>query len=379
MSKEKNYDDLKLMVFKSARELGEMVDDALLDMYGLSKEDYSFIIPIKEIFFEDGHLKVEILNTVRAKNMFFLTDVGNYSIEYKMHGFINHASPNDLAQQLKDGIHACDRHPDFINVVMPLLYNGRQHRRKTRESLACGEFLRELDQIKGAKSIITFDAHDQGVEHAVHNMEFDNFNVNNTILDSFVKDRSLDELKKIVLIAPDSGATERIESYLDSFASPYVYREMGHFSKKRDLNNFVDGKYPIIAHEYSGNNDLEGMTAIITDDMISSGGSMIDVVHELKKRKAEKVYAFTTFVLFTKGIDEFDKLYKEGKFNGLYTTNLSYIPEEYKKCEWLHICDCSKELANIIYNIHNDLSISSILRDKEYSVKLLEKKFTGKL
>ena len=379
MKKQVNFEKLRLMVFKSARELGEKVDEHLLEKYNLNKDEYTFIVPINEIFFEDGHLKVEILETVRGKDMFFITDVGNYSINYKMHGFMNHASPNDLMMQLKDGINACSCHADKINIVMPLLYNGRQHRRKTREALSCGEELWELDNINRIRSFITFDAHDQGVEHAVHHMEFDNFNASNRVLDSIIRDLPLEELKKIVFIAPDNGATDRRDIYLGAFDSPYINKEAGNFYKKRDCNNFEDGKYKIIAHEYTGNNNLKGKTAIITDDILSSGGSLIDVVEELKKRKVEHVYAIVTYALFTRGIDDFEKLHKEKKLDGIYTTNLSYIPEEYRNCEWLHICDCSEELADIIYSIHNDLSISGILRDKSASIKLLERKFKGQL
>ena len=166
--------------------------------------------------------------------------------------------------------------------------------------------------------------------------------------------------------------------YLNSFNSPYINREAGSFVKQRDYNRLEDGKYPIISHDYSGNNHLEGKTAIIIDDMISSGGSMLDVVDELINRNIEYIYIIVTYALFTKGIDLFDKYYHENKIAGIYTTNLSYIPEEYKELEWLHVCDCSKELAEIIYRIHNDQSISDILRDRSSSVKLLEKKFSGK-
>ena len=217
MKNQVDTEKLRLMVFDSARELGNMVDEHLLERYNLNKDDYTFIVPIKEVFFEDGHLKVEILETVRGKDMYFLTDIGNYSISYKMHGIINHASPNDLMMQLKDGINACSQHAKYINIVMPLLYNGRQHRRNTREALSCGENLWDLDRINRIKSFITFDAHDQGVEHALHNMEFNNFSVSKTKLDTFIKDRSLDELKSIVFVAPDYGATGRRNVYLNSF------------------------------------------------------------------------------------------------------------------------------------------------------------------
>ena len=366
---------LRLMVFKSAIELGKKVDEHLLNMYGLDKDEYTFIVPLKENFFSDGHQKVEIMETVRGKDVFCLTDIGNCSVTYNMRGFINHMSPNDWMMELKDGIGACNCHTRSINIVMPLLYAGRQHRRKTRENLMCGMMLHELEEMSGMKSFITFDAHDPGVEHALHKTEFDNFFATNVILEEFINDLSREELEHLAFIAPDNGAVGRRDVYLNSFNWSAIDREAGSFIKKRDYNNLVDGKYPVVEHLYSGNSDLTGFTAIVSDDMISSGGSMFDVIDELKKRNAKKIYLFTTYALFANGIEKFEEYYQKGMFDGLYTTNLSYIPEEYKNCEWLHICDCSKMLAEVIYNIHNDLSISKILKDKSHPVKLLEKKF----
>lgn len=375
MKKQIDNNNLRLIIFKSALELGQKVDEHLLEMYNLDKDKYTFIIPIKENFFEDGHFKVEIDETVRSKEIFLLTDIGNYSLEYKMHGLVNHTSPNDLMMELKDGIGACSCHAKNLNIIMPLLYAGRQHRRNTRESLACGMMLHELDNISGVKRFLTFDAHDQGVEHAVHNIEFDNFFPTNSILEKFINDTDINRLKKIVFVAPDTGATGRRNVYLNSFNSKYIHREAGEFIKQRDYNNFVDGKYPVISHEYCGNDDIEGYTAIVSDDMISSGGSMFDVIDELKKRKVKHIYLMTTYSLFTKGIEKFEEYYKAGKFDGLYTTNLSYIPKKFQKAKWLTICDCSKLIAKIIYTIHNNQSISTILSDKSYPVKLIEKKF----
>ena len=378
MKKQIENERLRLMIFKSALELGKKVDEHLLDMYGLDKDEYTFMVPLKENFFSDGHLKVEIMDTVRGKDVFCLTDVGNCSVTYNMRGLTNHMSPNDWMMQLKDGIGACNCHAKHINVIMPLLYAGRQHRRKTRENLMCGMMLHELDNLSKIKSFITFDAHDPGVEHSVFNMEFDNVFATNVILEEFINDLSQKELEHLAFIAPDNGAVGRRDVYLNSFNSTAIDREAGSFIKKRDYNNLVDGKYPVIEHQYSGNSDLSGYTAIVSDDMISSGGSMFDVMEELKKRNVESIYLFATYALFANGIDKFNEYYEKGMFNGLYTTNLSYIPEEYKKCEWLHVCDCSKILAEVIYNIHNDLSISRILKDKSYPVKLLEKKFETK-
>lgn len=375
MKKQVENESLRLMVFQSAEDLGQKVDEHLLNMYGLDKDEYTFMVPIKENFFDDGHFKVEIKETVRGKDMFMLTDIGNYSIEYKMRGMINHTSPNDLMIELKDGIGACDCHAKSINIVMPLLYAGRQHRRNTRENLLCGMTLHELDTMSRVKSFITFDAHDQGVEHAIHNMEFDNVFPTNNILENLINDLSMNRLKKIVFVAPDNGATGRRNVYLNSFNSKYIHREAGSFIKQRDYNNLVDGKYPVIAHDYCGMSELDGYTAIVSDDMISSGGSMFDVIEELKKRNVKHIYVVVTYALFTKGVDKFEEYYQNKMLDGVYTTNLSYIPDEYKKCKWLHVCDCSKQLAEIIYNIHNDLSISDIMKDKSYPVRLVEEKF----
>ena len=367
--------NLRLIVYSSAGELGEKVNKHLLKMYGYDKEKDTFIIPIKENFFDDGHLKVELKDTVRSKDVFMLTDIGNYSIEYMMHGFVNHTSPNDLMIQLKDGIGACNRHAENINVVMPLLYAGRQHRRNTRENLMCGMNLRELDNMRSLRKFITFDAHDQGVEHALFDIEFDNFYASNEILKDFIEDLDVEQLKKLVFVAPDSGATGRRNVYLNSFQSDYIEREAGSFIKQRDYNHLVDGKYPVIAHEYCGNKNLDGYTAIVIDDMISSGGSMFDVIEELHRMNIKHIYIIVTYALFTKGIEQFQDYYDKGMFDGIYTTNLSYIPKEYMKSEWLHVCDCSKLVAQIIYYLHNDMSISGILKDKSQPVKLIERKF----
>ena len=178
-----DYSRLRLMVFQSALELGKKVEKHLQEMYGTEE---SFILPIKENFFSDGHLKVEIMDTVRGKDVFFLTDVGNCSITYNMRGYVNHMSPNDWIIQLKDGIGACNCHARSIHIITPLLYAGRQHRRKTRENLMCGMMLHELEEMSGMKTFITFDAHDPGVEHALHKTEFDNFFATNVILEEFI-------------------------------------------------------------------------------------------------------------------------------------------------------------------------------------------------
>ena len=366
---------LRLMAFKSSLELGKKVNEHLLSMYELDAANNTFLLPAKECWFQDGHEKVELLDTVRAKDVVFLTDIGNYSIEYLMHGFTNHTSPNDLIAQLKDGIGSCKCHTNSITIIMPLLYAGRQHRRKGREALSCANFLHEIDIDGHINRLITFDAHDEGVQQAMFSTEFDNFYASNYILKDFINNTDINELRDIIFVAPDYGATGRTNFYLNSFNSPQIKRSSGSFYKERDYNNFVGGKHPVVSHEYSGKDNIKGKTAIVVDDIISSGGSMLDVINGLNDRGVNNIYIISTYALFTEGIDIFNDSYKKGKISGVYTTNLSYIPQEFKDQPWLHIVDCSEYVAQIIYNLQNNKSISDLLNDRDYPSRLLQKKF----
>ena len=365
-------DKLKLIVLESAKELGNKVNNHLKKLYNY---DGSFVVPVKEPWFSDGHGKVTLQETVRDKDVFIFQDIGNYSMEYEMHGFINHTSPNDLAQQLKDTIGACKCHTSGLSIVMPLLFAGRQHRRINREPLSCATYLGELDADQHVKRIITFDAHDQGVQQALRDTEFDNFFATNQLLEQFINDTPKEQLKDVLFVAPDFGATGRMNFYLNAFSSPYIKKDAGSFYKRRDYNVVKDGKNPVIEHSYSGSDNIEGKTAIVVDDMISSGGSMFDVIEELKKRGINHIYIFVTYALFTKGIDKFKELYEKNMFDGIYTTNLSYIDNEYLKEPWIHSVDCSEYLAKIIFNLHNEKSISDLQNNRSYPGKVLAKKF----
>lgn len=367
---------IKLIVLKSALEYGKRVDEELKNLY---QTDESFIISVKETWFSDGHGKVELLDTVREDDVYIFQDIGNYSMEYMMHGYINHTSPNDLNQQLKDAIGACKCHPKCLSIIMPLLYAGRQHRRIGREALSCAANLRELDDDPFIKRIITFDAHDVGVQQALAYTEFENLYATNEILEAFINETNIEELKDVLFVAPDAGAVSRRDFFLNSYSSEYIKKDAGSFYKKRDYNVIVNGKNPIIEHSYSGNPDIEGKTAIVIDDMIASGGSTFDVIDELKKRGVGHVYIISTFALFTEGIDKFKKYYEEKKFDGIYTTNVSYIDPTFKKEKWLHVVDCSKNLAKVIHNLHEKESISKLMKDRSYPSKVLKKKFEEQL
>lgn len=364
---------LKLIVLKSMLELGTEVDKYLGEYYG--NENDTFILPIKETWFNDGHGKVELLDSVRGQDVYIMQDIGNYSLSYEMHGFINHTSPNDLAQQLSDTIGACKCHTNSLSIIMPLLFAGRQHRRIGREALSCAKYLRELDTDPNVKRLLTFDAHDEGVQQAMAYTEFGNFFATNEILEQFINEANIEELKNVIFVAPDFGAAGRMNFYLNSFNSEYVTKDAGSFYKRRDYNVIKDGKNPIIEHSYSGSSNIEGVTAIVVDDMIASGGSMFDTIDELNRRGVSHIYIMATYSLFTKGIDKFKEYYDDNKFDGIYTTNLSYIPEDYKKEEWLHVVDCSKFMSKIIRNLHNGQSISQLTKDRSYPAKVLAKKF----
>lgn len=364
----------KLLVLKSALELGTKVNEHLLKMYNDPTEQ-TLIVPTRESWFNDGHSKVELLDTVRGEDVYILTDIGNHSITYEMHGSTNRTSPNDLESQLKDAIGACKCHTGNLSIVIPLLYAARQHRRNNREPLSCARFLHELDMDPNVKRIVTFDAHDVSVQQALFHTEFDNFFATNVILEQFINNTPIEQQKDILFIAPDSGAMGRMNFYLNAFNNENIKKDAGFFYKRRDYNKIVDGKNPIIEHSYSGSSDIKGKTAIVVDDMIASGGSVFDVVEELKKRGVEHIYVIATFSLLTKGIDKFKEYYEQGKLDGIYTTNLSYIAEKYRNEKWLHICDCSEYLAQIIYHLNQEKSISELLRDKSYPAKVLTRRF----
>ena len=245
---------------------------------------------------------------------------------------------------------------------MPLLYQARQHKRKGRESLDCALALQELERL-GVNHIITFDAHDPNVSNAIPNLPFENFYPTNTILEDLLK---TEDLKDILVISPDMGAMERARYYAELLNS-----DVGVFYKRRDLSRVVNGKNPIVEHTYMGSS-VKDKDVLVVDDMIASGSSMLEVGKMLKEQGARKVYFIATFSLFTEGIDEFVKAYENNYFDKLYTTNLSYIPKEYKEKTWFHTVDCSMNIAEIINALHNKESLTPLLNGKEKILKLLE-------
>lgn len=351
-------ENLKLIVFENCKDFGEKVDKHLQK---LTKIKGSHIIPIEEVRFNNGEGKVVIKETIRKKEIFILSDIGNHSITYKMFGYLNHKSPDDHFQDVIRAVCAV-RDQASISLVMPLLYSSRQHKREGRESLDCAVALQTLKD-KGIKNIITFDVHDSNVQNAIPCSSFDNFYPTNIILENFIKEEDVDN-NNLYAVSPDNGAIKRTNYYANMLGCEFG----GHFEKQRDVYRVVDGKNPILKHEYIGK-DVTGKDIIIVDDMIASGESMIDVAYELKKRGAKRIYLMSAYSLFTKGAEVFDKAYKEGLFNKLYTTNLSYVPNDIINREWINQVDCSLYVAKIIFTYYRGGSVAPIL---EYKSKVLE-------
>ena len=335
--------DLKLIVLESHKELGDKVNE-------YPKED--FILPIKIDRFNNGEGKVSILETVREKDIYILSDVGNYNITYNMHGFTNHKGPDEHYQDIKRVISAMSGHASKVNVIMPLLYQSRQHKRKSRESLDCAVALRELERLN-VNNIITYDVHDPSICNAIPYTSFNNVYPTKQILESLMNDYP--DIENMLVISPDMGALERARYYADLLRC-----DVGAFYKRRDLTKVVNGKNPIIEHAYIGS-EVEGKNIIIVDDMISSGSSMLEVCEMLKQKGANHIYLATTFALFTEGTEIFEKAYKDGLFDKIYSTNASFIPQEIIESDWFKLVDISFVLASIINSLHNRKSLHEFL------------------
>lgn len=328
----------KLLVLDNFMDFGKKVEKNLAEING--KKDAKYIIPLTASRFTNGEGKVTIDESIRDKEVYIISDVGNYGIKYNFHGSMQGMTPDEHFQDIKRVISATCGNAAKITVIMPLLYESRQHRRKGRESLDCAIALQELERL-GVKNIVTFDAHDPNVLNSIPNLAFDNFYPTNTILKQMLQDNK-NIFDNALIISPDFGAMERARYYAEVINS-----NVGVFYKRRDLTKVVNGVNPIVAHTYMGS-DVKGKNVIIVDDMIATGGSVIEVARECKKMGANKIYVTCTFALFTNGIDKFVKAKEENLFDELYTTNLSYIPKELTDLEWFHDVDMSYFMAQVI-------------------------------
>ncbi len=360
---------LKLIAMNGAEELGDKILFHLNRWAAkCGREDTDFRIEVDCPRFSSGDGKGLIKSSIRGDDLYILVDVGNYNCKYKMYGFENAMSPDDHYQDLKRIIQATCGKAERINVIMPNLYGGRQHRRNYRESLDCAFALQELHNM-GVNNIVTFDAHDPRVCNAVPLMSFDNLMPAYQVLKAMF--RAIPDFHPnrdtMMVVSPDEGALNRNMYYAVNLGV-----EMGMFYKRRDYSRIVNGRNPIVAHEYLGNN-VEGKDVFIADDIIASGESMLDIAYELKKRKANRIFAYATYAIFTAGLDKFDEAYKNGIIHGVFGTNLTYRTPELLSREWFHEVDCSKYIAYYIAALNHGISVSTLIDSHEKIQKLLDK------
>ncbi|SCH31231.1 Ribose-phosphate pyrophosphokinase [uncultured Clostridium sp.] len=371
---------MKLVAMESCKDLGQKVNDYLVSfrkdtineitnspLYANYKSN-SYLVDCSCPRFGSGEAKGILKETIRGTDLFIMTDVCNYSLTYSVNGHLNHMSPDDHYQNLKRIISAATGKAHRINVIMPFLYESRQHKRTKRESLDCALALEELTAM-GVENIITFDAHDPRVQNAIPLSGFDSFDPPYQFMKALFKavpDLIVDK-EHLMIISPDEGAMHRAVYF-----SNVLGVDMGMFYKRRDYSTIVNGKNPIVAHEFLGD-DVTGKDVIIVDDMISSGESMLDVAKKLKERGAGRVFVCTTFGLFTEGFDKFDDYYEKGYITKVITTNLTYLPSIVNEKPYFVTADMSKFLALIIDSLNHDVTIGNVLNPTDKIHTLLEK------
>lgn len=375
---------LGMIPIDGCQELGGKVNDYLVkwrkEAVAKTKDDVVFhdyqketyIIDAKVPRFGSGEAKGIINESVRGKDIYLMVDVCNYSLTYSLSGHTNHMSPDDHFQNLKRVIAAIGGKARRINVIMPFLYESRQHKRSSRESLDCALALQELVRM-GVDNIITFDAHDPRVQNAIPLSGFETVRPTYQFIKGLlqnVPDLKIDS-EHMMAISPDEGATGRA-----IYLANVLNLDMGMFYKRRDFSRVVDGRNPIVAHEFLGSS-VEGKDVIILDDMISSGDSMLDVARQLKQRKAKRIFCAATFGLFTNGLEKFDQAYEEGILDAVLTTNLIYQTPELLERPYYINCDMSKYIALVIDTLNHDGSISSILNPIERIQNVVNKYKNG--
>ena len=371
---------LGIIALDGCKEMGSKVNDYIVrwrkeeghiykdDIVYNGYERDTYLIDAKVPRFGSGEAKGIIEESVRGLDIYLMVDVCNYSLTYSLTGCTNHMSPDDHYQNLKRVIAAIGGKARRINVIMPFLYESRQHKRSARESLDCALALQELVRM-GVDNIITFDAHDPRVQNAIPLSGFETVRPTYQFVKGLLRthrDLKIDS-DHMMAISPDEGATERAV-----YLANVLNLDMGMFYKRRDYTKIVDGRNPIVAHEFLGSS-VEGKDVIILDDMISSGDSILDVAQQLKNRKAKRIFAAATFGLFTNGLEKFDRAYEEGLIDGILTSNLIYQTPDLLERPYYINCDMSKYIALMIDTLNHDGSINSILNPSERIVDIVER------
>lgn len=373
----KPFGELSIIAMKGCEEIAAKIDYYLKE-WRQDKDGVIYLedsVPVRTYLldavcprFGSGEAKGVLNESVRGHDVFIISDVFNYGVTFKMYGMDVPMSPDDHYQDLKRIIAAMNGKEKRITVIMPMLYEGRQHKRSTRESLDCALALQELTSM-GVENIISFDIHDPRVQNAIPLHGFEDFHPHYQMIKAFVRavpDAEIDR-EKMMIISPDEGGMSRCIYY-----SSVMELDLGMFYKRRDYSVIVNGKNPVVSHEFLGDN-VEGKDVIVVDDMIASGDSMIDVARKLKERKAKNVYVFSSFGLFTEGFEKFDKAYADGTIAKIFTTNMIYRKPELLQKPWYAEVDMSKYIASIIDTLNYDGSLSELLDPVQKIEKLLKK------
>jgi ribose-phosphate pyrophosphokinase len=364
---------LSVVAIEGAKDMGRKIDKHLIEWSKRNGDaPDTFLTPNDCPRFSSGDGKGLIKESIRGNDLFIVVDVGNYSCTYEMFGETNKMSPDDHFQDLKRIIQAAGGKARRINVIMPILFGGRQHRRNYRESLDCAVALQELQNM-GVENLITFDAHDARVCNSVPLMGFDNVIPSYQVLKSLFKSVLKLNVDKdsFMVVSPDEGALHR-----NMYYASVLGVELGMFYKRRDYSRVISGRNPIVAHEYLGNS-VEGKDVFISDDIISSGESMLEVAQELKKRKAGRIIAYATYPIFTNGYEKFDKAYKDGIIDYVFGTNLTYRTPQLLSRDWFYEVDVTKYIAYLIAALNHGVSISKVI-DPHEKVEILLKKYNVK-
>ena len=352
-----------LIALDSAAKIGDRVNQILREWRGREQ----FLIPVECPRFSSGEGKCVIRESVRDRDIYILLDVCNTSLTYQMFGETNRMSPDDHYQDLKRVIAACNGKADRITVIMPFLYEGRQHRKTTRESLDCAVMLRELEAM-GVHSLITFDAHDPRMQNVVPLMSMENVSPSLQFTQAFLteyEDLSVDS-GHMMFIAPDEGAAGRVVFMASLFGI-----NLGMFYKRRDYTRIVNGSNPVIAHDFCGG-DVTGKDVIVVDDMIASGGSILDTARQLKEMGAKRVFIFSTFGLFTSGLAKVDQAYADGWFDRIFTTNLVYQKPELLRREWYFSVKMDRYIAALIDHANQGNSLMELTKPAGRIRKMLD-------
>lgn len=357
------YENVGLIVLNGFKDRGERVNDYLCELLG---EKRNYIIDVESPRFSNGEGKVKINETVRDKDIFIIADVGNYSKTYNLYGTENHMSPDDHYLDIIRTISAISGKARRITLLMPLMYSSRQHRKKSRESLDCAMALRYLEYI-GVNNIITFDIHDPEIQNTIPTGSFDSIFPIYSILKQFIaNEKEQIGKEKMIVISPDTGAMERTRRY-----ASILNLDLGLYYKRRDYTRIVNGKNPILQHEYIGP-DVKGKNILIIDDMLSSGESIVDIAKNMKERGCANVYVITTFAFFTNGLEIFDKYHADGFITKIYSTNASYLNPELASRKWFNEVDLTKCIAKVLKAVITNVGISELLDSKNKLRQLLE-------